>query len=316
MDMKKKLLAMIAAAVLAAGSAFAADYPNKQITLLVPYKAGGATDTIMRVFDKYAKDVFGHSFGFKYVPGAMGRKGMKVLSKSLGDGYTIAGYNFPNIVIEDIVNAGGYKLKDFRFIARTIADPHGLVTKKDSKIKTLDDFVKAAKTAPGKLTVSIPAKFDGSEIALYMVLEKLGVKITVVPFKGGARQKAGILGGHVDAGMVNFSNVSTILDELNVLGITSSSRLPGLDIKTFKEQGTDVVHYESRIMMTPAGVSDKRLATLEKGIKAIYDNPSFKADMKKRRQPLAWMSGKDLEKYLASQMGTYKALAAKYLKKK
>jgi tripartite-type tricarboxylate transporter receptor subunit TctC len=315
----------LAAAILAVASvcapwlpARAAGFPDRAITLLIPYAPGGANDIIARVVDRYAEKVFGRHFIFRYAAGAGGAIGSSELATTRNDGYTVGQINFPEVVAMPLAGAGSFQTSSFDYIARLVADPQVLVTLKGSAYDTLPKLIAAAKAKPGALTVAIPGAFDGTEFALLALQRAANVKVTMITFVGGAPQIAAILGKHVDAAMMNASALDPIRDQVNLLGVSTTAESPLFPgTKTLTAQGYPVVTSDGRLIIAPAGLPPDVLQKLRDGFKAIANDPSFQADMAKIHQPLGYMDGASLTTFVNSQQDTIRQLldAAGLLKK-
>ncbi len=293
-------LAATAFAAAAPKLAAAADtFPDHPITMIVPFDPGGGVDQVARLVDKFAPAVFGHNFTFQYQPGAGGALGVTALSRAKPDGYTIGGYIMPNLVALPLMNAGQFTIHDFSYVAQMVADPHALVTLQGSPYTTLPQFVDAAKKAPGKLTVGLPDVYDGTRFSLLDLMRRAKIQVTVVPFNGGNKQNAAILGKVVDAAMVNMSLVASERDKLNFLAVSTAGPFPEMsNVPTFRSFHLDVVGTDGRVYMAPKGVPPDVLGKLRDGFKKIADNPEFKEQAQKVGLPVTYLDGAALEKYV------------------
>ncbi len=294
----------------------AENYPAKLITMIVPYDPGGGSDLVARIFDKYAKEEFGNSFTFVYKPGAGGAVGSTEIAKAPKDGYTIGTVNVPQIVLQSLTGSGAFTVDSFEYICQVASDPQVFVTPKNSPYTDLEKFIAAAKANPGKLTVGIPGAMGDGQIAAYMLMDKAGIKVTVVPLKGGSDLLASLLGNHVNAGFANIGVVTSEQEKLNLLGVTYKERHKFLpSTPTFTEKGYDIQSFIGRLFLAPKGMSPEQVKRLEKGFKNIFDKPAFQEDMKKANFSTDWLAGGDVKTYLQNYNKEAKALLDKYHKK-
>lgn len=292
-----------------------ANFPDRPITMIIPYDPGGGSDMLTRMIDKYAKEQFGYNFTFVYKSGAGGAIGASEIASSKNDGYTIGTVNIPNFMLQSISGVGDFDMESFDYICQTASDPQILITPKESKYTTIEEFVQAAKENPGKLTVGVPGALGDGHVATLMLMEKAGIEVSIVPLKGGSDQLAAILGNHVDAGMANIGVVISEKDNFNILGVTFEERHPFIpDVPTFKEVGYDVQSFIGRIYVAPKGLDAKVRQKLEDGFKNIWDKADYQEDMKNAMYSTYWMTGKEVKEFVTNYYSEAKALIEKYEK--
>lgn len=244
--MKKLITSTVAAlAVSFAGSAIAADFPDRPVSLTVAYSPGGATDFQARIVTMVAgnEEYLGQPIVIINKPGAGGKIGWNYFAdKASQDGYEMAAYNVPHFIAQSIKFETKYNVDNLEPIANWGADPAVFVVSKDSELNSIADVQKFAKENPGKLTVSGAGLYVGHHIAYLQIQKALGVEMKYVPHKGGAPALKSVMGGQVIAGVNNLSDAYRSRDNLKIIGIADMERdqafLP--DVPTFKEQGFDV----------------------------------------------------------------------------
>ena len=204
--LKKSLLAGIALSLGLATAAVAGGYPEKAITIVVPSKAGGSTDRTARLFTELAeKNYDGFEFVIKNIPGSGGQKGFEAIARAKADGYTI-GLNFtPQLVAHIVSKRAKYTLDSFHVMGNVAQDPGIVAVPKDSKIMNMGDLAAAAKA--GALTVAVNGIGSDDFLAAKSFEAAAGVEFNLLPTKGSTEQKAGVLGGHVDAAFMNLSQM-------------------------------------------------------------------------------------------------------------
>ncbi|MCY4032161.1 MAG: tripartite tricarboxylate transporter substrate binding protein [Hyphomicrobiales bacterium] len=292
----KRILTLIVAmlAVSYGGAALAQDYPDRPISVMVSYGAGGATDFQARIVTMVAgnEEYLGQPIVILNRPGAGGRVGWNhFASKAKADGYEMAAYNVPHFIAQSIKFDTKYNIDNLEPIANWGADPAVFVVGKDSPFDTMADVVEYAKANPEKITVSGAGLFVGHHIAFLQIQKETGVKMTYVPSKGGgAAALKSVIGGQVMAGINNLSDAFRSRDNLKILGVADNRRdkefLP--DVPTFKEQGFNVddssVNYRGIMVRkgTPQEVIDKLAAQVPK----MFENDRVKKQMAKAGSPL------------------------------
>ena len=204
-------------------AARAQDYPNKPITLIVPWPAGGSSDVAMRAIGEAAAKRLGQPIVVDNKPGASGTLGPATMAATAKpDGYTIAQMPISVVRLPIMQKTTFDAVRDFSYIAQLTGYTFGVTTKADSPFKTWADVVKFARDNPGKVTYGTPGTGTSLHIAMEMIAAKEGVKFTQVPFKGAAETNAAVLGGHtmlqadstgwkplVDSGQIRLLNIWT-----------------------------------------------------------------------------------------------------------
>jgi tripartite-type tricarboxylate transporter receptor subunit TctC len=228
-----KLLASVAVVSMAfavSGPSYAGDYPDHDITFIVPYSPGGGSDQQARRLQPGLQKALGVNIRIVYKTGGGGAIGFSELYRSKPDGYTISNVVVPNIIVTSKGKNVGYKPGDFAYIGMTAEAVGALMVPKDSKFKNLKEFVAYAKANPGKVTVAGVGNTGKVQTAQLMKL--LGVKVSYVPVSGGVGKMIPMLvGNHVDAGITSSSHAVAHKSELNTLVVAGKSPvklLPGV----------------------------------------------------------------------------------------
>ena len=279
---------------------FAGEYPSEPITVIVPSKAGGSTDRTARMITEIAKKQNkGYEFVIKDIPGSGGQKGFEAINRAKPDGYTIGLVFTPQLVAHIASKRAKYNLDSFHIIGNVAQDPAIVVVPKDSKIKTLDDLAKAAKA--GALTVAVNGIGSDDFLAAKAFESKAGVTFNLLPTKGSTEQKAGILGGHVDAAFMNLSQMIAQhkAGDAHIIALLAKERSDKLpDMPTSKEQGYEVYMTATRGMVAPAKVDPAILAKLDAILAKVVADDEFKAKAAKGNIQLLPMTGKEYGDYL------------------
>lgn len=270
------LLAGGSLAQFAGGPAAAQDYPNKPITLIVPWPAGGSSDIAMRAIGDAASKKLGQPVVVDNKPGASGTLGPATMAATAKpDGYTISQMPISVVRIPVMQKTTFDTLKDFSYIAQLTGYTFGVTTKADSQFKTWADVIKFAKENPGKVTYATPGTGTSLHIAMEMIAAKEGVKFTQVPFKGAAETNAAVLGGHtllqadstgwkplVDAGQIRLLNIWTA---------ERSKVWP--DAPTLKELGYPYVFDSPFGIAGPKGMDPAIVKKLADAFKTAVEDP-------------------------------------------
>ena len=306
----KSIAAGLVLAIAMATPAFAAGYPSKPITVIVPSKAGGSTDRTARMITEIAKaQNKGFEFVIKNVPGSGGQKGFEAIRRARPDGHTIGLVFTPQLVAHIVSKRAKYTLASFRILGNVAQDPAIVVVPKASKIMNMADLAKAAKASA--LTVAVNGIGSDDFLAAKSFEAKAGVTFNLLPTKGSTEQKAGILGGHVDAAFMNLSQMIAQhkAGDARIIALLSAERNANLpDMPTAKEQGYEVYMTATRGVVAPAKVDAKILDQLEAILTKVLASDEFKAKAKKGSIYLLPKTGADYLAYLTGLQAETKAV--------
>ncbi|PRD42459.1 tripartite tricarboxylate transporter substrate-binding protein [Phyllobacterium phragmitis] len=294
----KMTTAIATAALLTAGTAIAADYPNKPIEMIVGFGAGGGTDVMARTVAPFIEKYLGNgaSVVIKNVPGASGQIGVTQTAHATPDGYTLGTFNLPGMMARTIDRKAEYDVDSFTYLANVVNDPNVIVTSKASGFDTLDKLIEEAKANPGAITVGMSSLGGDDHFALIKLQNLINSEFTIVPFKGSAPARTALLGGHVAMGILNISEVAEFQDQLNVLGVALDKRSQfAPDLPTFKEQGLDLVNGAMRGFIAPAGLPDEARNNLMAAFSKLKDDPEFLKAMKDTANPVEVVTGDDFK---------------------
>jgi tripartite-type tricarboxylate transporter receptor subunit TctC len=241
----KTLATAVAATALslaAAAPALAQNYPDKVVTWVVPFAAGGPTDGMARMIAERVAKQLGQSIIIENVPGAGGTVGATKVARTKPDGYTLlVGHVGYMAAAPSLYKKLPYDpIKDFEPVFRFPDTPMVLVVNKDSPAKDVKAFIERAKKQPDKVTLGNAGTGSTSHLVAALFASAADVKLTLVPYKGAGPALNDVMGGQID-GMFDQSN--TILPQLTggrlaAIAVTSRQRLPQLpDVPTVQEAG-------------------------------------------------------------------------------
>ena len=248
---------------LCAANAHAAWPEDRPIEFLVAYAPGGSTDVMARAMQPFLEKRLDAKIVIVNRPGAAGEIAYTALSKAKPDGYTFAFINTPGFVSTRVQRRVGYEETSIRPVARIVDDPTVLAVSNDATYKSLDDFVQAAKAAPGKLSVGTSGVGTDDHLMMVQLEQLTGITLTHVPFAGASESATALMGGHISSAGQNISELSDD-SKYRVLAQFSNERMPQEpELPTAKEQGVDLVMTSERGIAAPAKVPDdieKRMA--------------------------------------------------------
>ncbi len=255
----------------------AADYPTEDIRLLVPYAAGGPTDLTARAYGASLEEQLGQTVVVENLEGGSGAIAMQELVGSEPDGYTLSLVTAGTLVLTPLANEVGYTKDDVTPIGVMAEVPSVLAVGSGSPYATAEDFFAAAEANPGTITVGTPGASTPQGIELVRLKEEYGVEVTVVPFNGNAEMTTALLGGNVDAVLINASSdVTTNIDAgaFRPLAVSTEEQLPWLpDTPTLAESGFPELTLSGSTfgLAGPAGLPEEIVTVLEDALRTAHD---------------------------------------------
>ncbi len=252
-------LALAALIAFAGGAPAAEPYPDRPITLIVPYAAGGSSDVLARLIGERMSKSLGQQVVIDNRAGAGSRLGIEIAAKSAADGYTLLLADMPHTIIPAIQKGVHYDpVGDFTPIGLIGTASMVFFINPEVKAQTVRDFVALAKAEPGKMTVAS------------------GGKLVHVPFRGAGPAMNDLVAGHVQSGFTTLATASSVLDRVRALAVASETRLPTwTSLPTFRESGIDLVVEHWWGVLAPADLPGEIAARLTGELKAILESQEF-----------------------------------------
>ena len=277
----RSLFRRCVAAALAASAALglvqpvlAADYPDRPITLIVPFPAGGSVDALVRAMLPKLTAELGQPLVVENVGGAGGSVGAGRVAGAPNDGYTLLAGSINDVVLAPVLNKNvRYQPKDFATIGPVASSSPLLVARKDLPANDLAAVVAALRAKPESISYGSPGAGTMQHLLMEDLQSRAGVRMVHVPYKGAGPMINDVLGGQIDlAVMVPVTALPHIeAGRLKVLGIASLQRHPALkNIPTLNE-GKAVSGLESNGwvgLFAPKGLAPERVARLKAALDA------------------------------------------------
>lgn len=237
-----KLIVSVTALCFSAVGVVSAAYPDKPVTIVVPYSPGGGTDATARIMAEALQEITGNTFIVENLPGAGTTIGAGKVARAKPDGYTLLfGGLSANVLAPQIYqNVASFSHEDFETVGFVASQPLILVVNGKSKYQTLDDLIKEAIEKPGTLNFGSPGQGSAPHLISELFLAEAQIDAVHVPFKGAAPALTALLGENIDF----FLDTPTApmaqvqANNLRALGITAADPAKGLeDIPTMHSQG-------------------------------------------------------------------------------
>lgn len=252
-------------------------WPKKDITIVVPFNAGGDTDFHARLLAQYAAKKLGVNVIVENVAGANGSQGMLQVMDSDPDGYTALFFH-DSMLTNNLVGTCEYNYTDLKLCAATISDnSYVLAVNKNSGMKTLQDVVDAAKAKPGDLLYA--SSVGGYSYYLGRKFEvENDVDFNIVDAGGGTDRNAALLAGTIDTNCNPYGVMKSYFDSGDFIAVANlaEERNPLFpDVPTAKEQGFDWVAERHYFLSFPKDTDDAIVAKMESVIREICADPEF-----------------------------------------
>lgn len=308
-----KLVLGLSAAMLVGGVAQAADYPTKQIELIVPYAAGGGTDLVARAFADTAKKYLPQAIGVVNKTGGAGAVGLTEIMAARPDGYKI-GMGTVEIAMLPHMGVARFTVDDYTPIARLNAEPSAITVNADSQWKTVEEFLAYAKSNPGKLRIGNSGTGAIWHIAAEAIEDKAGVKFNHIPYDGANPAVTALLGNHIEAVTVSPAEVvaHVAAGKLRILAVAGDVRAKNFDqVPTLKEKGVDVSVYTWRGIVVPKKTPQPIVDTLRAAAKKTAEDQAFRDTLAKMNLTWAYADGPEFKVAMDKDNAFFKAVMTK-----
>ena len=278
---RRHVIGVVCAALCAAAAsplAWANDYPNKPVKLVVPYPPGGPTDIVARVVAQKLQEQMGQSFLIENRPGAGANIGAEAVARSPADGYTLLVATTAHAINPSLFAKLSYSItKDFAPISQLTSGPLVIVTNPATQASNVKELIALAKSKQGGLNYASSGNGQSTHLSAELFNAMGGVKMAHVPYKGSAPALTDVMGGQAD---LMFDTMLSSMPhvkagKLKALAVTSSQRSPSAPgIPTVAESG--LPGYEAIAwngVLAPAGTPEAIVQQLNKAINLALKQP-------------------------------------------
>ncbi|MBB4121126.1 Bug family tripartite tricarboxylate transporter substrate binding protein [Martelella radicis] len=271
-----------------------AEYPDRDVRVIVPWGAGGGTDGIVRKITNIVDEqVDGGSFYVENIEGGISATGISQLMKAKPDGYTIGALTYDSVITVPWQGLlPSYNLDKLKLFARITSEPDAVIVDATSDYKTIEDLIAAAKANPGEIRVGVQNLGGRIHLTLLQFQSLTGTDFKIVSYSGGtAGQKEAILSDELDVVITSLGDFSTLIDDGTVRGLLEFTKAPNptYDVPTSEEAGIDLVNGSFILLAAPAGTPDDIISTLETDYKAAYDSDEFQSWVAKTGVTPDWL---------------------------
>jgi tripartite-type tricarboxylate transporter receptor subunit TctC len=275
-------------------------YPQRPITLIVPWPAGGSTDISMRILAEQASKRLKQPLVVENRPGAGGTMAMPLLQMARPDGYTIAQLPQPVFHVAHTQKVLWDPIRDTTPILQISGYTFGIIVPTASPFRSVADILRWARAHPGELTVGSNGMGTTPHTAMAELMDQQGITYVHVPYKGTVEQVFAVASGQLMVG-VNSTGfapyvASGKLRLLATFGESRSKRWP--DVPTMKELGLGVVALSPYGIVGPRGLPSAVVQTLHDAFKAAMQDPSHRDEIAKYDQELLYLGPQDYGRFM------------------
>jgi tripartite-type tricarboxylate transporter receptor subunit TctC len=308
----RKLLPLLGLAFAAVAGAQA--FPDKQVTIVVPFPPGGSTDMVARVLAQGLQERLGQPFVIDNRPGATGTIGAGQVKRAAPDGYTLLVSSLGTFVIAPhLIKATPYDAtQDFDYLSVLVQAPNVLVASNATPALTVTDVLQLLRSRPGKVSFASSGAGSSDHLSAELFWQQTGTEGLHVPYKGGAPAVNDLLGGQVD---FSFQNVNAVLAHIRsgklrpiaVTGTKRSSVLP--DVPTLAEAGVKGAEvYSWQGFAAPKGLPAPVKARIMDATVATFKDPAVAKRMTDQGIEVVASTPEQTAAYQASEFKRWKDL--------
>ncbi len=305
--MFKKIFFILLTLAVGAVPLYGAEFPAKEVQIIIPWAAGGATDLIFRALAATTGKYLGKAVVVVNRPGGAGAVGYTEGMQAKPDGYILTSAVTPLTILPHQVKTA-FTYKSFQPVLNVVDDPSMLLVRSDAPWKSLKEFLDFAKKNPDMITVGNSGAGGGVHLVALAFERAAGVKFNHIPFSGGGPSVTAILGGHVNAVSVSppegISQVQA--GKLKIIALFANKRLEMFpDVPTVKEQGVDFAMGMWRGLAAPQGTPPEVIKKLHDAFKKGMEDPALIKNAKDMAVNLSYMGPEDFGKLMAHDHDFY-----------
>jgi tripartite-type tricarboxylate transporter receptor subunit TctC len=310
MNAKKFLLAVLSSMMLVSGAQAA--YPDKTITVVVPFPAGGSTDAIARAIGPKISARFGQPWIVDNRPGATGAIGAGLVKRAAPDGYTLMVASIGVYAVNPFLqkNLAYNPQRDFDLLTVAVRAPNVLVARADLPANNMAELLAYLKKNPGKVNFASSGNGSSDHLTAELFWQKSGTSGLHVPYKGGAPAITDLLGGQTDVSFVNINAALPYIKsgKLKALAVTGEGRAAVLPkVPTLAESGVPGVEiYSWQGIAAPKGLPKDVKARLHGAIVEALTEPALKSKLVEQGFEVVANTPEQFEQFLAGEQARWK----------
>ncbi|WP_144639383.1 Bug family tripartite tricarboxylate transporter substrate binding protein [Bordetella genomosp. 13] len=306
----------LSGACLAAGPAVAAGWPDKPVRVIVPFTAGGATDSIARAVSQRLGAIWKQSVVVENKPGAGGLVGAESVARAEPDGYTLLLASGSMFTVNPFIYSSlPYSLKDFALISNVATGPMVVAVNPKLPVHDLQGLVAYVKQRPGKVNFGSAGVGTQTHMAAEQLADVAGLNAIHVPYKGESAAYADLMAGHIDFVVGNIAALAPLVSSGRVRGVAvtgaaRSAMLP--DVPTAAEAGLPKLQSQGWFaLMAPASTPKDVLATIQRGVGEALANADTRKALEAQGSSATPSSPQQLAQTISAESVMWQAVVSR-----
>lgn len=289
----------------------AAEFPDRPISIVVPFGAGGSTDQMTRgLATEMSKSLGGQNIVVLNVGGAGGTVGAAKVAMSPKDGYTVGMLPVGPLATQPNLQKLSYGVDSFDYVCLVYANPQAVIVRADSPFRTVNDLLAYARANPGKLNYGSSGTGGVPHLAMVALGKAAGVQMTHIPHKGDADNLLSLLRGDVSVFVSHTAVLASHPKDVRALGLMADKRMDEFPaLQTLAEQGAPALSFDVwGGLAVPKGTPAPVLASLERACKAGTASDSFRKLLVQLQTPYNYMDGPTFGAFVSGEFTRYGSL--------
>lgn len=309
-----KLASLVVLATIAAAPVMAAPFPDKPVTIVVPFPPGGASDSTARFIAPKMQEALGQPVVIENRPGANGSTGGGLVKQAKADGYTLLVGSIGVFAINPALfpSLPYNPAKDFDLLTVAVRTPNVLVANPSFPANNVSELIEYLKKNPNTVTFASSGNGSSDHLTAALFWQKTGTTGIHVPYKGGGPAIADLIGGHADVSFQNLGAVASQIKagKLKILAVTAAERNPLFpDVPTAKQAGVDGLEvYSWQAAAAPKGLPSEVQAQLSKALGAALGDPATKARFNELGFDVVASSPEEFAKFQAAEEARWRTV--------
>lgn len=310
---KHTLLGAVSACILST-SLIAADFPTKDIRLIVPWPAGGGADAISRKISNIAEQQLPKSIYVENIGGAVTATGLMQMTRARPDGHTVGVLTYDSVItLPRGKMVPGYSLEKMTPIARITREADAIVVSKHAGYNSFEELINAAKAKPNTVRVGVAPKGSGPYLAVRRLEKQTGVSFNVITYPGSSSAEAeALLSGELDAAISSLGDFNGIITSGDAKGVVelSSQQNPSFpDVPPISTYGYNLETGSFILLAAPKNTPKESIATLESAFKKAFDSQEFQSWVTTIGVTPSWLGSNEVQNWIDElQSSTFKVM--------
>ena len=292
----------------------AANYPQRPVRIISPFSAGGNSDIVGRLIAPKLSERLGQNVIVENRSGAGGAIGTNYVAKATPDGYTMLIPSGAFTAVAATVPKLPYdSVRDFTWVSMVVTYPFVMVVRNDSLIRSVGDYIAAAKKSPGKLTYGSVGTGSVFHLAAELVNSMAKTETTHVPYKGGGDSMTDVMGGRIDAVFTTMTGAWPQIEAKRVRAVAVASRerlpqMPGVPTIAETLPGYEVISFAG--LGVPRGTPPAVVARLNKEVRAVLADPDIQKRLTDMGGQVTPTSPEEMRRHVEGEIAKWKRLVA------